>query len=169
MFQKVLVAIDLSDDGKRIFEHALTLTKALQGQLMIVHVLSPFDDGYPSPVYPSADGVYPVLHEEALESYIKQLETVEREGIELLKDLSQQATHRGVPCEFSQVIGNPGQVICKSAQTWHAELIILGRRGRTGLSELFLGSVSNYVMHHASCSVLTIQGDETPVVAVAEA
>jgi nucleotide-binding universal stress UspA family protein len=33
----------------------------------------------------------------------------------------------------------------------------MGRRGRTGLSELFLGSVSNYVTHHAPCSVLTLK------------
>ena len=27
----------------------------------------------------------------------------------------------------------------------------------SGLSELILGSVSNYVLHHAPCSVLTLQ------------
>jgi len=37
-------------------------------------------------------------------------------------------------------------------------VIMIGRHGRTGLAEFFLGSVSNYVMHHAPCSVLTIQG-----------
>ena len=43
------------------------------------------------------------------------------------------------------------------AKDWNADLIIMGRRGLTGLSEMFLGSVSNYVVHHASCSVLLIQ------------
>lgn len=48
-------------------------------------------------------------------------------------------------------------MICELARNWNADLIILGRRGRTGLSELLLGSVSNYVLHHAPCSVLTVQ------------
>ncbi len=39
-----------------------------------------------------------------------------------------------------------------------ADLIVVGRRGRSGLSELILGSASNYVLHHAPCSVLTLQG-----------
>jgi len=38
-------------------------------------------------------------------------------------------------------------------------LVVVGRRGHSGLSELFLGSVSNYVLHRAPCSVLTIQGE----------
>jgi nucleotide-binding universal stress UspA family protein len=53
--------------------------------------------------------------------------------------------------------GDPGHSICESAQNWGADLIVLGRRGRTGFAEAFLGSVSNYVVHHASCSVFVIQ------------
>jgi len=32
--------------------------------------------------------------------------------------------------------------------------------GRTGLRELFLGSVSNYVLHHAPCSVMVVHPEE---------
>ncbi|MGQ9872468.1 universal stress protein [Leptodesmis sp.] len=38
-----------------------------------------------------------------------------------------------------------------------ADLILIGNRGHTGLKELFLGSASNYVLHHAPCSVLTVK------------
>ncbi|NEO65320.1 MAG: universal stress protein, partial [Moorea sp. SIO4G2] len=41
-------------------------------------------------------------------------------------------------------------------------LIVLGRRGLGGLKEMVLGSVSNYVVHHAPCSVLVVQGVATP-------
>jgi nucleotide-binding universal stress UspA family protein len=33
----------------------------------------------------------------------------------------------------------------------------LGRRGLTGVAEMFLGSVSNYIVHHVGCSVLVVQ------------
>ena len=35
---------------------------------------------------------------------------------------------------------------------------MVGSHGRTGIRELLLGSVSNYVLHHALCSVLVVQG-----------
>jgi nucleotide-binding universal stress UspA family protein len=47
------------------------------------------------------------------------------------------------------------------ARTWNADLIVIGRRGLRGLAEMFLGSVSNHVIHHAHCSVLVVQGIAT--------
>lgn len=49
-------------------------------------------------------------------------------------------------------------MICDVARSWKADLIVLGRRGYSGVKELFLGSVSNYVLHHTPCSILTVQG-----------
>ena len=40
-------------------------------------------------------------------------------------------------------------------------LIMVGNRGRSGRTEFLLGSVSNYVMHHATSSVLIVQGTNT--------
>lgn len=158
MFKKILAALDLSDTHDRIFAEAIALATANSAQLMLVHVLSPFDEGYPGPIFPGADGVYPIMHQEAIDRYVQDLRMVEQQGLDLLRSLCHQSTTAGIPTEFSQNIGNPGRVICDLARNWDADLVVLGRRGRVGLSELFLGSVSNYVMHHAPCSVLTIQG-----------
>ena len=73
-----------------------------------------------------------------------------------LRQYSEQATAAGIEVEFTQIPGYPGQTIQKIAQTWNADLVVMGSHDRTGLSELVLGSVSNYVMHHAPCSVLIV-------------
>jgi nucleotide-binding universal stress UspA family protein len=161
MFHKILVALDTSEHSKRIFDEALDLAKAINASLLLLHVLTPFDEAYPSPVFPGADGIYPMLHQQAMDNYVRQLEAFEQEGLNMLRSLSSQALQAGVVSEFSQNIGNPGKVICAMARNWDADLIIMGRRGRTGLSEIVLGSVSNYVTHHAACSVMTIQGQMT--------
>jgi len=75
----------------------------------------------------------------------------------MLRSLADKATNAGVETTFHQSLGSPDRSICELAYELNVDLIILGRRGRCGLNELILGSVSNYVLHHAHCSVLTIQ------------
>ena len=84
---------------------------------------------------------------------------LEQEGLKLLQSLTEEATQAGVKTEFKQTLGYPGQNICEEAQTWSAELILVGSRGLTGMKEMFLGSISNYVTHHAPCSVLIVRED----------
>ncbi|NJL84581.1 MAG: universal stress protein [Chloroflexaceae bacterium] len=70
---------------------------------------------------------------------------------------------RELPPEISKQwrceVGDPGTQICQLAGEWQADLIIIGRRGLQGLTELLLGSVSNYVVHHAPCSVLVVHSE----------
>jgi len=89
-------------------------------------------------------------------TYQKRWESYEREGIDELRQFAAEATAQGIKTEFTQTAGDPGRVICDMANSWQADMIIVGNRGRSGLSEFFLGSVSNYVMHHAPCSVLVV-------------
>ncbi|WP_017317636.1 universal stress protein [Mastigocladopsis repens] len=158
MFHKILVALDNSEIGQHIFDEALSLAKAVHGNVMLLHILSPFDGGYLNPVLLQPNGVYSNLHTEAVNKYMQQWEQLKQQRLDMLRSFAEQANKAGVITEFSQNLGDPGQVICEVARNWQADLIIVGRRGRRGLSEFFLGSVSNYVLHNASCSVLTVQG-----------
>ena len=162
MFHKILVAIDGSDVSLQAFEQAVALAAATEAQLMLLHVLSPFDEAYPSPVFPSLDGIYPGIHTEAVKVYMQQWQSYESQGLEWLRSQAAIAIAAGIKTKFSQNVGNPGRTICEVAQTWEADLIIMGRRGRSGLSELLMGSVSNYVLHHVVCSVLTVQLPKLP-------
>jgi nucleotide-binding universal stress UspA family protein len=123
---------------------------------MLLHVQSAYDEYYLKPGFPGAE-IYPSLYTQTSPTYMKQCEEMEKEGLEELKFLAGQAIASGVKAEFIQNQGEPGPMICNAAISCQADLIIMGRRGRTGLSELFLGSVSNYVLHHAPCAVLVVQ------------
>ena len=62
----------------------------------------------------------------------------------------------------SEIIqGSPAQVIVDEAESWGAELIIMGSRGLGVWSRLLLGSVSNAVVHHAKCSVEIVRTPPT--------
>lgn len=153
MFKKILVALDRSEIGQQVFEEALSLAKLAQASLILVHVLSPEEEGSPYVPMMSNFDYYPGLTSQSFELYQKQWDTFKNLGIQMLQSFSAQANTAGVNTEFTQNVGNPGRIICDLAHSSGADLIVMGRRGHSGLMELFLGSVSNYVLHHASCSV----------------
>lgn len=154
MFDKILVAIDGMDEGQVIFEQALALALTNQSKLMLLHVLEPesLSPGYiAGPVLESAVSI--------VQWHMEQLKQRELAGIEMLRSLEEKADLVGISAEFTQSGGVPGKIICTLAKTWDANLIVMGRRGLSGLSEMFLGSVSNYVLHHAHCHVLTLDSN----------
>ncbi len=55
--------------------------------------------------------------------------------------------------------GDPAHVIIEVAEEQHADLIVVGARGSTGLRRFMLGSVSSKLAHHAPSSVLIVRQD----------
>lgn len=53
--------------------------------------------------------------------------------------------------------GSPKQAIVEEAETWGADLIIMGSHGYGFWQRALLGSVSSSVVHHAPCSVLVVR------------
>lgn len=148
---KILVAIDHSDRNQSVFDSALTLAKTLGATLMLLQVLSEKEAGYPIlPTY----AYYPIVDDRNYEVYQERLAEYKQQGIDFLRELTETAAAAGVKTEYTQLTGDPGQTICEIADNWSADLIVVGSRGLKGLKEMFLGSVSNYVTHHAPCSVL---------------
>jgi len=165
MFKRILVALDRSEMSTKVFEQALSLAKITSGNLMLLHVLSHEEDGSPEAlIFPNID-YYPGWNEESFKLYQEHWEKFKNEGLQMLQSFSSQAHTVGVNAEFTQNSGNPGRMICELAKTWNADLIIMGRRGRSGLAEFFLGSQSNYVLHHATCSVQIVH---LPIIAKIE-
>ncbi len=56
--------------------------------------------------------------------------------------------------EVRVVGGEPGSAICDLATELGARAVVLGTRGRGGLRRALLGSVSDYVVRHAPCTVV---------------
>lgn len=154
MTNKILVAVDRTQNNKFVFDIAVSLAQTTGANLMLLHILSKKEPDHPiEPAY----NYYPIVKEWNYETYQKEYAEYEQHGIEFLKDMIHEATAAGVTAEFTQLAGNPGRLICELANNWSAELILVGSRGLRGLKEMFLGSVSNYVTHNAPCSVLIVR------------
>lgn len=156
MFTKILVAIDCSEESRNIFDYALSLAQATGANLMLLHVFAPEEKNYPNPLIFSGTE-YDVMDESLWQVYQQQWQKLEQQGLDLLRSLAAEATAAGVKTDFTQEFGTSGSTICNLAQTCSADLILIGSRGLKGIKEMFLGSVSNYVTHHAPCSVLIVR------------
>lgn len=154
MISKILVAVDRSPLSKSIFDTAVSLAKTTGANLMLLHVLSPQESEYPILPVNTYD---PLVNELDYDRYHQKHAEYELEGLQFLQNLTEEATKAGIDTEHTQLSGNSGRMICELANNWSADLIVVGSRGLKGLKEMFLGSVSNYVTHHAPCSVLIVR------------
>lgn len=159
MLCKILVAVDRSAASNRAFSSALELAKALKAELTLVHSLDVFDPASPDhPIIP-VDSYSINLNKLIQQDYERQWAEFVEHAEALLKQKQAEAEAQGVATQYLQPYGRPGPAICSVAETIHADLIVVGSRGRSGFRELILGSVSNYIMHHAPCSVTVIHPD----------
>ncbi|MBX9257046.1 universal stress protein [Desmonostoc muscorum CCALA 125] len=138
-FKKILVAIDDSPATATVFTKALELAQKDAAQLMISHTIE-----------------LAVSSQATMNLVELKIETEQAQG--LLRFYYHKAKAQGILAEFSYQTGDPGTNICDLAQSWGADLIVLGRRGLKGFAEFLAGSVSNHVVHHAPCCVLVVQG-----------
>ncbi|MBB5158515.1 universal stress protein [Saccharopolyspora phatthalungensis] len=53
--------------------------------------------------------------------------------------------------------GHPARALLDAADETQADLIVVGNRGHGGFTEALLGSVSQYVVHHARCPVVVVR------------
>ena len=157
MINKILIAVDRCQNNRSVFDSALSLAKVSNATLMLLHVMSETEADYP--IFPPYS-YYSILCDREYETYKKKIEECQQRSRDFLHNLTKEATATGVKTEYAQLNGIPGRDICEIADIWSADLIVVGNRGLKGLKEIYIGSVSNYVTHHAPCSVLIVR---TPI------
>lgn len=73
----------------------------------------------------------------------------------ILQDARATAMSAGIAdVETISAAGDPGREIARTAKSIGADVVVIGRRGLSGLNEMLLGSASQKVLHHAHTNVL---------------
>jgi universal stress protein A len=142
-FEKILVAIDFSENSDYAFEYALTLARQFRAELTLMHVIN-------EPV--DLRGFYvPHISFEQLEKEIEEgaFKMMDKFCSARLGDFSGYKT--------AIVSGIPYEEIIRKAEETGASLIVMGTHGRTGLDHLIFGSTAERVVRSASCPVLSIR------------
>lgn len=91
--------------------------------------------------------------------YYDEVEKAMRAGAEgiIKKAVEKLATVKELEISSEILSGSPKRVIIETADSWEADLIVVGSRGLGAWTRLLLGSVSVAIVSHAHCSVLIVR------------
>lgn len=147
---KILIATDGSEFSKAAVKTICQM--ATNTENTRVKVVSVFE---PPIMVAAAPYALPVEYNASLdkglrEQAVQAAARAERQIRECFPDLEDNLT--------TQILrGSPAQAIVEEAEQWGADLIVVGSHGYGFWKRMFLGSVSNAIVHHAPCSVLVVR------------
>ncbi len=141
-YQRIIVAVDLEHEAEKILDKALMLACGSSAEIKLVHILQPLSDA----MYASGLGLIPPLIDIAK----LELEALEDATTRLAK---LAATVAGLETTSEVIVGQPATSIVDAADTFDADIIVLGSHGKKGI-QLLLGSTASGVLHHAKCDTL---------------
>ncbi len=138
-YQRILLAVDLTEESKQVAVSGTGLATAFGAELHVIHVIEPLSLAYGGDIPMDLSSVQEQIHEQAK------------------SHLAEFANGLGVPPDRQYLIfGRPESEIHRVAESQDMDLIIVGSHGRHGLA-LLLGSTANGVLHGASCDVLAVR------------
>lgn len=149
MVEKILVAIDGSDQAWRAQDLASDIAKLYGAELTILHVI-PYET-LPKGLraYAQVEGV-PIEEETARFHYSRTL------GDKLTDAAEQRARKKGlvrVSCVVAE--GNPADKILSAAAD--VDMVFLGSRGVSDAKGLLMGSVSHKVANLTTCTCVSVK------------
>lgn len=101
-----------------------------------------------------------------------ELDSVEAELLRhadvTLDDAERTLERPGRSVERLTLRGRPASAIVEEANTWKADLLVLGNRGHGPIASMVLGSVSAEVVDHAPCPVLVVRDDRIDSIVFAD-
>jgi nucleotide-binding universal stress UspA family protein len=136
-FRKLLVGYDGSPQSEKAVDMAFSLAQCLDATILIFAVARPPE--------PATSVELEAVLDDAREHY--------QEGF---KKIMEKARGRDLSVQTAMAVGHPAEQVIHRAEVDGIDLIILGRRGRSMISRMMLGSVSERVLRYAHCPVMVI-------------
>lgn len=140
MFERILLAVDGSENGYNAARMAADLARAMKSERVRIVV--------------AFSRIPPYLGEpnlqQAIDARLIESQEILNKAVEIMGD---------VPAEIHTELieGDPGEAIIEVARTRNSSIIVMGSRGLGRLAGLVLGSTSQKVVSHAPCPVLIVR------------
>jgi nucleotide-binding universal stress UspA family protein len=143
MFQPrfILHPTDYSDCARYAFDVAVELARHHAARLLVLHVAETFGPEQVS-FGEFANRPQPAGHMDFLRQHLAQITPPPGTNIEVEHLLAE---------------GDPGTAIHEAVEKYQCDLVVMGTYGRSALSRLLTGSVTQKVSQLVSCAILTVR------------
>jgi nucleotide-binding universal stress UspA family protein len=144
VYKRMIVAYDESPEAKRALTRAIELAKPMGAELRLVTVSEPL------PAYVAyADVAFPgsqrMLAEER-EAFFSKLQ----------EEAKVRAAESGVVADAVIVEGDEVQSIVDSITSWHADLLVIGRRHHSSPLTRIWGGTVHEIAERTRCNILAV-------------
>jgi nucleotide-binding universal stress UspA family protein len=145
MYRHILIPTDGSELAEHAVTNGLSLAKFVGARITVIIVEEPFN----------WLGVSETRAQRALGELAKHTEEIKKHAASVLDRVANAAKQAGVSCDTVQVEDpQPYKAIIATAADKGCDLIVMASHGRSGLSAVVLGSVTNKVLTHTKIPVL---------------
>ena len=141
MLKRILAATDFSANADSAWRFALELATSVNGELLLLHVMTPL--GATGPV-------------EVQQDHERRAAVARR----LLAERAAQATSAALDVKTIVGRGDPAEVIAATAHQERVDVIVVGTHGHRESADVLIGSVAERVLRRAPCTVII--GKPTP-------
>ncbi|MBB3141451.1 universal stress protein [Halomonas organivorans] len=150
----IVYASDITTGSRPAFRMAIEQAVKHDARIIFLHAIEPMDTD-------TSDMVRDYLLSQAQLKHTRQLldqyrSKIEKRISDFLRSEIPDGTHLKQAPEIEVATGRPDEVIVNIAQQQQADMIVMGDRGGSAASRLFLGSTTQKVMQQTRIPVLIV-------------
>lgn len=150
-YVRVVMALDGSSLAEKAIPHAIAIAKLHGSEISLMRAYSPPASLLAASAASAMPGAGPALDPGPF------LIAGRQEADMYLAHIAERIEAEGVPVHWRRLDGPAGECIIHEAKEWHADLVVMTTHGRGGIGRFVMGSVADYVLHHAPCPILLIR------------
>lgn len=142
--REILVPIDFSDCSRKALRYAIPLAKTYQAKLTLLNVVA----------------AHPMMGRAAGAGFTDVTSPLRAAAQKQLMALAASEANGELEVKSFVRAGEASAEILAEARSLPADLIVISTHGRSGVTHLILGSVTEHVVRSAPCPVLVVREKE---------
>ncbi len=139
---QIILPVDFGESTEKLINDAVKFAQQIQGKICLIHV-APSDIGFA--IGDMGFQYFPEVEENEIKEELVQLNTLE-----------QRIIAQGVDCEHLLKQGVAGDIILDYAAEKKADYLVMGSHGRSGIYDVFVGSLTKELTRRSTIPVLVL-------------